>query len=222
MRRCMVVLLVDALGHELVERSAVLRDRFPHRRRLETILGFSSGALPTLFSGRMPADHGRWLMYRRAGTGVAGDRRRSPFAGFEPLGLLPSRITRSGRVSRLLTRWVARRGVRGYFHLYDVPRGLLPEFDLPEREDVFAPRGLPVDSIWPRSGVPKRCCSATPPTSTRCSTARVRVARAYRRASSATRPGWTRWNAPPGHAGSSSGSTCSPITAWSTCAPRWT
>jgi hypothetical protein len=87
-------------------------------------------------------------MYRRAGTGVAGDRRPTPFAGFEWLRLLPARVRRSQRLARLLTRRVARRGVRGYFHLYDVPRGLLPEFDLAERDDVFAPGGLPVPSLW--------------------------------------------------------------------------
>jgi hypothetical protein len=43
---------------------------------------------------------------------------------------------------------VERRGVRGYFHLYDVPRWLLPEFDLAERADIFAPGGLPLDSFW--------------------------------------------------------------------------
>jgi len=147
-KRCMAVLLVDALGHRLLEQTPGLRDRFPHRRRLETILGFSSGALPTLFSGRLPDSHGRWLMYRRAGTGVAGDRRRSPFSGFEALALVPPRIARGPRLSRLLSRVVARRGVRGYFHLYDVPRTMLPAFDLPERDDVFAPGGLPVESIW--------------------------------------------------------------------------
>jgi hypothetical protein len=43
---------------------------------------------------------------------------------------------------------VAWRGVRGYFRLYQVPRWLLPEFDLAERDDIFEPGGLPVDSLW--------------------------------------------------------------------------
>ena len=48
----------------------------------------------------------------------------------------------------LLTRLVARRGVRGYFSLYQVPRELLEEFDLAERDDIFAPGGLPGGSLW--------------------------------------------------------------------------
>jgi len=151
----MVVLLVDALGWELSCRSPELINALPHRQPLETILGFSSGALPTLFSGRMPSEHGRWLMYRRANGGT-------PFAGFGALRALPARLQRSWKLGRLLARAVAARGVAGYFQLYDVPRWLLSEFDLAERADIFAPGGLPVDSLWDglaRDGVSWRAWS---------------------------------------------------------------
>src|SRR5689334_24170636 len=113
----------------------------PHRRPLETVLGFSSGALPTAFTGRSAREHGRWLMYQRA----LGP---TPFAGFRHLRWLPPRVRRSERLSRWLTSVVQRRGVRGYFHLYEVPRAELEWFDLPERDDLFSPGGLPVDSLW--------------------------------------------------------------------------
>jgi len=148
----MVVLLVDALGWTLASRTPGFMPSLRQRRRLDTILGFSSGALPTLFTGRAPSEHGRLLMYRRA-------RERSPFAGFGLLALLPSRLRRSATLTRWLTRAVAARGVRGYFSLYDVPRPLLPAFDLAERDDIFAAGGLPVDSMWDaldRRGVPWR------------------------------------------------------------------
>jgi hypothetical protein len=148
----MVVLLVDALGDRLAHAHADFAPGLPHRRPLETILGFSSGALPTLFTGRMPREHGRWLMYRRAnGT--------SPFRGFGAVRALPPSLQRSGRLTRFLSRVVARRGVRGYFHLYEVPRWLLPAFDLPERDDIFSPGGLPGGALWDtleRRGVPWR------------------------------------------------------------------
>jgi hypothetical protein len=137
----MVVLLVDALGWELASGTPGFAPRLGERRRLDTILGFSSGALPTLFTGRLPAVHGRWLMYRRA----AGP---TPFAGFRWLGLAPRRLQRSWKVGRALHDLVRRRGVRGYFDLYQVPRPLLAEFDLPERADIFSPGGLPGDSLW--------------------------------------------------------------------------
>jgi hypothetical protein len=138
-----VVLLVDALGWELGQSCSPLLAALPQRRRLDTVLGFSSGALPTLFTGRPPSEHGRWLMYRRAGAGAA-----SPFAGFGALRVLPPRLQRSWKLAQVLERLVAMRGVRGYFKLYQVPRPLLAEFDLAERDDIFVPGGLPVDSLW--------------------------------------------------------------------------
>jgi len=141
MKRTMVVLLVDALGWELARTIPGFGDPLPHRRRLETVLGFSSGALPTLFTGRMPREHGRFLMYRRR----CGD---SPFRGFGALSALPRRVRESGTLTRALATLVARRGVRGYFNLYEVPRPMLAEFDLAERSDPFAPGGFAVPSLW--------------------------------------------------------------------------
>ena len=89
----------------------------------------------------MPSEHGRWLMYRRAGL------EPSPFAGFEKLAWLPGRLRRSWKLSQWLTRRVAQR-VHGYFNLYEVPPHELAQFDLAEKADIFAPGGLPLDSLW--------------------------------------------------------------------------
>lgn len=145
-----VLLVVDALGWELARGAPGFARGLRSRRRLETVLGFSTGALPTLFTGRMPAEHGRWVMYRRAGP-------VSCFRGFGALRWLPRRARDSWRLGRVLHRVVQRRGVRGYFQLYEVPRSLLERFDLGERDDIFAPGGLPVDSLWDslaRRGLP--------------------------------------------------------------------
>ena len=141
MRPVMVVVLVDALGWTLAGREPGFAPALPERRPLATVLGFSTGALPTAFTGRMASEHGRWLMYARA-------RGRGVFRGFGALRGLPRRVRASARLTRLLERVVAGRGVRGYFNLYEVPREELPAFDLPERDDIFAPGGLPCDSLW--------------------------------------------------------------------------
>jgi hypothetical protein len=141
MRPQMIILLVDALGWELAARVPDFAPNLASRRRLDTILGFSSGALPTLFTGEMPSRHGRWLMYRRA-------QGRTPFAGFGALGWAPPRLRRSWKMGRVLHQVVRARGVRGYYNLYEVPRALLAEFDLAERDDIFAPGGLPCPSLW--------------------------------------------------------------------------
>jgi len=137
----MLIVLVDALGWRLAETRTGFVNRLEHRRGLDTILGFSAGALPTLFTGRMPHEHGRFLMYQRA-------RGSTVFSGFSRLRWLPHRIRSSHRLSRLLTRLVTARGVTGYFNLYEVPRERLERFDLAERDDPFSPGGLPVDSLW--------------------------------------------------------------------------
>jgi hypothetical protein len=136
----MLVLFVDALGWRLAGSRADFAAPLAHRREIATILGFSSGALPTIFTGRLPREHGRWLMYRRA-------QGSTPFGGFGALKLLPPRLRRSWRLSQVLTRRVASR-VHGYFNLYEVPRDELPAFDLAERDDIFRPGGLPGDSLW--------------------------------------------------------------------------
>lgn len=152
MKPVMVVVLVDALGWRLAGSDPAFAPVLSERRPLATVLGFSSGALPTAFTGRPAREHGRWLMYRRAA-------RDGVFRGFEWLRLLPARLRRSWRLSRWLTALVERRGVRGYFDLYEVPRDELAAFDLAERDDIFAPGGLPADSLWDgleRRGVPWR------------------------------------------------------------------
>lgn len=142
MKPVIVILFVDALGWRLAGSRPGFAAPLTHRREIATILGFSSGALPTAFSGRLPREHGRWLMYRRAGAdgGV--------FRGFERLAWLPARVRRSWRLRQWLARRLSARGVRGYFNLYEVPLEELARFDLAERDDLFAPGGLPVDTLW--------------------------------------------------------------------------
>lgn len=142
MKPVLVVLFVDALGWRLAGGYPGFAAPLAHRREIATILGFSSGALPTAFSGRLPREHGRWLMYRRAGAdgGV--------FRGYERFRWLPGRLRRSWRLRRWLSARLAAGPVRGYFNLYDVPLDELARFDLAERDDLFAPGGLPVDTLW--------------------------------------------------------------------------
>src|SRR6185436_7834379 len=79
----MIVVLVDALGWTLAGRDPAFAPALRERRPLATVLGFSSGALPTAFTGRPASEHGRWLMYARAGE-------RGTFRGFDALRWLPA------------------------------------------------------------------------------------------------------------------------------------
>ena len=107
MKPVLVILFVDALGWRLANSFPGFAPPLAHRREIGTILGFSSGALPTAFSGRLPREHGRWLMYRHAGA------KGGVFRGFERFALLPPRLRRSWRLRQWLAARLAASAVRG-------------------------------------------------------------------------------------------------------------
>lgn len=131
----MIVVLIDALGWDRVGEGDFLREELPQRRPLDTVLGFSAGAIPALLSGTWPSENGHWVMFHR-------DPNNSPFGIARLVALLPARVRRSWR----LRQWVkaqAKGRVRGYFDLYEVPWGELAELDVCERDPLFAPGALP-------------------------------------------------------------------------------
>lgn len=131
-----VFLLVDAMGWEVVRRFHAFETLAPHRRPLETVLGYSSGAIPTILSGRMPQEHGHWALFPRA-------LGRSPFAWTAALRLLPRSWQHRYRVRRLIREATRRREhITGYFQIYDVPLWLLGRLDYTERHDLWSPGGL--------------------------------------------------------------------------------
>jgi hypothetical protein len=148
-----IFVLVDALGWELIKDRPFLDDIVVDRRWLTTILGYSSGAIPTLLTGQVPAQHGHWnLFYLSA---------RSPFRWTRALAPLPRPLVEN-RVARRALRAVARRvaGYTGYFSLYGYPVAHLPHFDLTEKRDIYQPGGLDAPSIFDvmrRAGIAWEC-----------------------------------------------------------------
>ena len=49
--RIHIFILIDALGWEYIKERPFLNDVLPHRQPLRTVLGFSSGAIPTILTG---------------------------------------------------------------------------------------------------------------------------------------------------------------------------
>ena len=134
MERTTVAIFVDALGTEVADTHGFLSDRAGRRGPLETVLGYSSSAIPCLLTGTLPRNHGHFSMYRRdLGDGV--------FRGFRPFAWLAHRTKGRGR----LRRWIKsrlERSIDGYFELYDIPLDVLTRFDLCQRRDIFSPGGL--------------------------------------------------------------------------------
>jgi len=135
-----IVFLVDALGWEVVERYRFCEELFEKRGPLDTILGYSSAAIPSLLSGTDPQQHGAWTMYRLAES-------NSPFGYLKHMPKLPHALEWRTRVlTRKLTDW---RGIiPGYYDLYDIPLTLLGHFDVSLHGDPYVPGGLEVPTIF--------------------------------------------------------------------------
>ena len=133
-----IFLFIDALGWEIVSRTGFMAEELPFRRRIEMQFGYSSTAIPTILSGRSPAEHGHLGLFRFA-------PKDSPFRALgkvEPL-LRPRSFWNRGRVRHWLSKIIARLyGFTGYFQLYQMPFGKLPLMDYCEKSDLFAPHGM--------------------------------------------------------------------------------
>jgi hypothetical protein len=138
-----IYVLIDALGWEIIRHRPFLDDILPARYRVQTILGYSSGAIPTVLTGQLPGRHGHWnLFYRSPAT--------SPFRWTTPLRWLP-RGVREWRGTRRGIKEIARRlsGYTGYFAVYNVPVDRLAYYDICETTDIYQPGGLaPSRSIF--------------------------------------------------------------------------
>lgn len=138
-----VNVLVDGLGWEILRDRTFLDDLLSDRHRVQTILGYSSGAIPSLLTGQYPNGHGHWnLFYRSPET--------SPFRWTAPLLRLPRRLLEN-RVARRLVREVSQRlaGYSGYFAIYNLPLDRIRFYDICETSDIYAPGGLaPARSLF--------------------------------------------------------------------------
>lgn len=146
--RVALFVFVDALGFEFLRQRDFLPE-FGFRAGLRTVLGYSCACHPTLFSGRMPHDHGHGGMY-------ALNSGNSPLELARKWAWLPPRIADNHRVRARLQARVARE-VSGYFSLYEVPTRLLSRFELVEPRNIFEPgairRGTTVFDDVAASGV---------------------------------------------------------------------
>jgi hypothetical protein len=153
--RVTLAVLIDALSWETLQASDLLREQRACCRPLRTILGYSSAAVPSILTGRLPREHGRWsyLYY---------DPPHSPFRWTRALRLagplVNNRLVDNPLLKRLIARWTARRhGFDGYFPLYDYPLRYLPLVDHCSKRWDFRPAAFDCPSlvdILQRNGVP--------------------------------------------------------------------
>lgn len=134
-RRIDVCVLIDALGWRFLEGRDFLSDVLPYRTPLRTVLGFSSGAIPAMLTGKSPAENGHWNLYYYDPTG-------SPFWWLRYFRFLPEPIL-DNRVTRKFLKEMGRHVLRlgPVFDCCVSPR-LLPWFNFVEKRNIFDRGGI--------------------------------------------------------------------------------
>jgi predicted AlkP superfamily pyrophosphatase or phosphodiesterase len=130
-----VFVLIDALGWKYLEGREFLSDLLPYRRPLRTVLGFSSGAIPSILTGQPPSKHGHWNLFYY-------DPKGSPFQWIRYLRFLPNRILDS-RIFRKLVKELGRHflGMGPQFECCVSPR-FMPYFNWLEKRNIYDRGGI--------------------------------------------------------------------------------
>jgi hypothetical protein len=133
--RISIFVLIDALGWPCVETHNFLADALPYRQPLRTVLGYSSGAIPTILTGIPPALHGHWnLLYF--------DPNGSPFRWLRHFQFLPDAVL-DHRVTKKVLKEMGRHvlGLGPLFECCVSPR-FLPWFNWTEQKCIYSPEGI--------------------------------------------------------------------------------
>jgi len=132
-RRLGVYVMIDALGFRFLREHEFMPE-LEFRVGLRTVLGYSCACQPTIFTGRLPHDHGHGAMFQRANGST-------PLAAAKRYSWLPKAIADNYRIRNRIYGKVSTQ-IDGYFSLYEVPTQLMPEFDLVEHKSIYEPRSM--------------------------------------------------------------------------------
>ena len=133
-----IFLFIDALGWKIVNDHKFLEDLLPYRKSAFMQFGYSSSAIPTILSGKTPAEHGHLGLFRFT-------RKDSPFKKLSRMAWLfkPEGFWNRGRVRHHLSKLIKKMyGFTGYFQLYRMPIWKLKYVDYCEKQDLFVADGM--------------------------------------------------------------------------------
>ena len=134
--RLSLFIMVDACGWEIVRNHPFLSKVAPHRRKLESVFGYSSTCVPSILSGRWPDEHHNWCYF-------VYNPGKSPFRPLRWLRWLPTAVTSRRIFRRWLTKFVkVQLKFRGYFDLYNIPFKYIHLFDFTEKKSPLKPKGM--------------------------------------------------------------------------------
>ena len=133
-----IFLFIDALGWKIVNDHQFLTNLLPHRKKITMQFGYSSSAIPTILSGKTPAEHGHLGLFQFAPN-------KSPFKLFSRLACFfkPESFWNRGRVRHHLSKLLKKLfGFTGYFQLYRMPLWKLKYMDYCEKKNLFIANGM--------------------------------------------------------------------------------
>lgn len=136
MSKISLFIFIDALGWEVLQaHQQFLRGIVVDKKKLRTILGYSSACDPSIISGQLPSEHLQWSSFYYT------PQTSPPYKWVQWLRFLPSFLTNHhrfrSRMSQLIA-WV--HGFTGYFQIYQVPFAYLPYFDYAEKKWMWGTR----------------------------------------------------------------------------------
>lgn len=134
-RHINLFVLIDALGWEYIKDRTFMADVLPYRSPLRTVLGFSSGAIPTILTGVPPSLNGHWNLFYY-------DPQESPFRWLRYFQFLPDAVL-NHRVSSKILKELGRH-VLGLGPLFDcgVSPRMLQWFNWVEKRNIYAHAGI--------------------------------------------------------------------------------
>lgn len=128
-----LVVFIDSLGPDQLNGMDESFRFLPYSKTLHGILGYSSGALPTVLTGATQEEHGRMCLFS-----ARQDGQTSILRPLKWLGLLPKVVHERSRVRRVAEKALAKVArLEGYVALHKVPPELFEWLDMPERDDMF-------------------------------------------------------------------------------------
>ncbi|HEX5222065.1 MAG TPA: alkaline phosphatase family protein [Verrucomicrobiae bacterium] len=127
---------IDACGWEIIRGRTFAQSLAPHRKRLDSVFGYSSACVPSIVSGHWPVEHRNWCYF-------VYDPAHSPFQWLRPLRWLPRVLTSRRRFRWWLSKAVkARLKFNGYFDLYNIPFQHISLYDFTEKKSPLQPLGM--------------------------------------------------------------------------------
>jgi len=152
-----IFMLIDALGWDYIKDRPFLDDIAKTKRPVKSILGFSSGVIPSILTGKYPPEHKHWFLYFYS-------PKKNCFQWTKAIAWLPKKLL-NNRYTRKIVEEISKRlmGYTGYFETYLIPIEQLHLFDICENKNIYAPKGMregeSLFDMLAKKGVDYKCFS---------------------------------------------------------------